>query len=197
MKLPLQMTLWEKIITEKKIPKMFSKQWYQRRVRDDWEEKEFSGPLHRCGFCGELIKRNKGFKCTECKYICHAECKDTIPSDCTHDPKNPILHCHLGTKGKRTWGRKKSTKLNRVKSSGDIKGSILNHRLDLFSQTDEVSAPVFRERPLSVSLPTNQISVPIQSHTNEASLTNDLVGEDYNRKKNSKNVFHKKKLEKK
>jgi hypothetical protein len=101
-----------------------------------WNEREFSpASLKKCGFCGESMKKAKGFKCASmsrvlkfvkvhlgCKYPCHGECKDNIPWDCSKDPKNPILHFKqtTTTSKRKTWGARKGAAILR-KSHGDGK----------------------------------------------------------------------------
>jgi len=57
-----------------------------------WESTTFKA-LSWCGFCGDHMGLGAhGFSCSECKYPVHKECKDQVPANCNHNPKNPELH---------------------------------------------------------------------------------------------------------
>jgi len=63
-----------------------------------FEKSESLPPLGKCGFCTENLKKSNkslkssGYECSGCKYLCHKECVDFVPDDCTKDSKTAYLH---------------------------------------------------------------------------------------------------------
>eukprot|EP01125_Pyxidicula_operculata_P010165 TRINITY_DN3353_c0_g1_i1.p2 TRINITY_DN3353_c0_g1~~TRINITY_DN3353_c0_g1_i1.p2 ORF type:complete len:486 (-),score=114.03 TRINITY_DN3353_c0_g1_i1:71-1528(-) len=64
----------------------------------NWESFINKHTLSWCGFCGDYLgSGNQSFLCSDCKYICHRECKHGVPGNCSHDPKNQLLHSRAPT----------------------------------------------------------------------------------------------------
>lgn len=78
---------------EKNAPMLVS---MQGTAHHKWQENSFR-VLSRCNFCNTHIGFGViGFLCTECKFNCHKECKDQVPSNCGEERKTNDMAIEVG-----------------------------------------------------------------------------------------------------
>lgn len=117
----------------------------------NWKREE-AKPITTCSFCGEYLDASKNLlktvschSCSECKYICHKECMEFVPDDCSKDPKFCTIHSSILQSERRGIGESKKVTKVFAGVTGDKAGSSSKKVQQRFNLT--IAPPPVSTRP--------------------------------------------------